>query len=433
MKRIVIMVLVALLIAAGCATPVGEGSVSPTLQRAGVPAHPSALQFAEEKFDIPEASRYRHELRGGNVAYIVEDASLPLVEISILSPRGQFLVPESQAGLAALTSAMLRQGGTRDLTADEVDERLDFLATDIAFGVGSTSASASLDTLRVNLDESLDLMFDMLTEPRFDEARLAINRNRMIESMRRRNDDTRAIEPRYWSELLYGEEFFVNQRSTERSVNAIDADAMRRFVSDVFASGNLVIAASGAISPEELVKKLEAQLDRLPAAQGELAIPDAVEPAPPGLYGVVKDDVNQTRVSIGHPGVKSGHPDEYALRVMNFILGGGGFTSRITQRVRSDEGLAYSAGSQYSFGVHFPGQFRAFLQSKNASVPKAIGIVLEELKRIRTEPVSESDLELAKQGTVASLADIFDSPMGRAQRFAQDHLIGREPPLLDRV
>lgn len=417
--------IIAVLLLSGCS----ETPQRPERERpspGSLPEHPSALRFEEVSYQVPEAADYRHELIGDSVAYIVEDDTLPLVEITFWAPVGDFVVPADQAGLATLTGVMLRQGGTQELSADELDERLDFLATEIGIGIGSTSASATLDSLSANLDESLDLLFDMLTEPRLDATRLQINQGRMLEGMRRRNDDTRTIEPRVWSELLYGPEFFVNHVSTQTSVEGVSEQAMRDLTQRVFAQGGLVVAASGAIEAASLVEKLNDALARLPQRAEAPDIPREVQPAAPGLYGVAKNDVNQTRVSIGHPGVLAGHPDEHALRVANFVLGGGGFISRITQRVRSDEGLAYSAGSRYSFGVYFPGEFRAYLQSKNASVPRAIGIVLQELAALRETSITAEELNVARQGTVAYLADVFDSPSGRARRFAQDHLLGRD-------
>jgi len=142
---------------------------------------------------------------------------------------------------------------------------------------------------------------------------------------------------------------------------------------------------------------------------------------------VNKDDVTQTRVSVGHPGPRVGDPDEYAIAVMNDVLGGGGFTSRITSRVRSDEGLAYSAGSGFRLGRYYPGQFRAFFQSKNQSVSQALDIVLEEINTIRNEPISDKELATARESQVSFLADLFSSANRTATRFANDAMVNRDP------
>lgn len=429
-------VLITLLTAAlsGCAASGGvatsDGAKSTdgrTDNRSGIVGHPDKLQFEDFELTFPDAEAYRHELTNGNVAYIVEDHSLPLVRMTILSPAGAYLLNGDQPGLASMTGTMLRDGGTQDLSAQALDERLDFLATAISTRVGITSSQASLDSLSANLDESLDLLFDVLSEPRLELERLAINKNRIVEELRKRNDDTRAIEPRFWSRVMLGDGFFLNQLSTQASIEAISQTDIRAFAERVFASGNLIIAVSGDVDTADMVSRLNTELARLKPSETLPPIPDTPEAWGPGLYGVDKDEVTQTRVSIGHPGVKHGHPDQFAIRVMNEILGGGGFTSRITSRVRSDEGLAYSAGSSFSFGRHWPGQFRALFQSKNPSVPQAVAIVLEEIERIRTEPVSAEELNTAKQGQVAYLSELYSDANTMARRFATDELRDESP------
>ena len=358
---------------------------------------------------------------------MVENHDLPLVRVSVYSKAGTYLLSAEQAGLGAMASTMLRDGGTTELSPDELDERLAFLATGIGFSIGATSSRASLDSLTENLDESLDLLFDMLVEPRFDLERLAINRDKMIEVMRKRNDDTRRIEPRVWSELLYGDGFFLNNRTTQKSVESIGVEAMRDLIARAFGSGQLIIAVSGDFDSARMSEDLNRQLGRLPLASELPSIPETLDTAPVGVYGVDKDDVNQTRVALGHPGLRKGHPDEYALAIMNDILGGGGFTSRIVSRVRSDEGLAYSAGSSFSLGRHYPGRFRASFQSKNASVPQALDIVLEEIERIRREPVSAEELSIATEAQTAFLADLYASASDMATRFASDALNQEDP------
>jgi zinc protease len=142
--------------------------------------------------------------------------------------------------------------------------------------------------------------------------------------------------------------------------------------------------------------------------------------------------VNQGRVVIGHLGSMRDNPDSYALTIMNDILGGGGFTSRITSRVRSDEGLAYSAGSGFGFGVYYPGIFRAAFQSKSATTAQALDIVLEEINRMRTTKVSAEELETAKNYAVESFPSFFSTAAQIAGTFAQDEFTKRPADYWDK-
>lgn len=418
-----------ILLASAIATTVLSGIVATStvhakkgISQKGIVKHPSKLKFDDRELFFADAEKHKVELAGGNVAYVVEDSKFPLVRITVTSPIGNFILPADEPVTGRMAMSLLRDGGTKELTPDAVDERLDFLSTFINFNTSATRSTASLDTLATNLDESLDLMFDMLTEARFDEARLQINKDKALENMRRRNDDTRTIEPRVWNELIRGENFYTNRMATETQVNAVDADDMRDYVNKVFGSGQLLVSVSGAVDRSEVVAKLNEQLKRLPEMSVERDIPSDLMPQAPGLYGVDKDDVTQTRVSIGHPGIMRDNPDYYAVLVMNDILGGGGFTSRITKRVRSDEGLAYSAGSRFSPGRHYNGQFRAYFQSKNPSVAQATAIVLEEIDNIQNNPVSEKELETAQEAQLTFLADLYAKPQSMANRFVTDDL-----------
>ncbi len=128
---------------------------------------------------------------------------------------------------------------------------------------------------------------------------------------------------------------------------------------------------------------------------------------------------------MGHQAKEWDDKDRFPLMIMNEILGGGGFTSRITKRIRSDEGLAYSAGSAFGIGQYWPGLFRVSFQTKNATVAYAAKIALEEIRRIQTEPVSEDELRIAKAAYIDTFPSYFDSKQTIANLYAADLYHGR--------
>lgn len=399
-----------------------------TLARAQeIPARPDQLTFKPIVFTPPSAGDYRVVLRNGMVAYVAEDRALPLVNIAITVRTGSYLEAQGEEGLAALTGSQIRRGGSSSLTAEQLDERFDFLAAQASTGIGSTAGSASLNCLADNLDEALKQFVEMLRSPRFQEDRLALAREQALQEMKKRNDDSADIEAREWNVLLNGGPHFTNRFTTEASVKAITRDDLAAFHGRFFHPANMTAAVSGALPRTEMIRKLEAAFGNWPSPRTAVPPPPGtIEPAAPGLYRMQKD-VNQGRVSIGLPTVKRDSPDQYALEVMNEILGGSGFTARITKTVRSDEGLAYSAGSSLTIGVYYPGRFRAAFQSKSRTVAYATELVLEEIRKLRAAPVSEEELTTIKNNLVQTFPSNFASKAQAMGIFSADEYTRREP------
>ena len=205
-------------------------------------------------------------------------------------------------------------------------------------------------------------------------------------------------------------------------------DDLIAFHREHYHPGRFIFAISGDVSPEEILPKIEARLDDWPATGASVAVVPRPNHQPrPGLYVVDKDDVNQGRVSIGHLGTTRDNPDRYALTVMNDILGGGGFSARLLTRIRSDEGLAYGAYSSFGLGTYYEGTFRASFQSRSETVARAAAIVLEEVDRIRSEPVSEAELDTSIASFVETFSRNFSSAASTAGLFANDEYTGRDP------
>jgi zinc protease len=392
-----------------------------------IPDHPDRLTFKPINFTVPRASDHRASLKNGMVVYIAEDRTLPLVNISILIRTGSYLEPPGKEGLAALAGSMIRRGGTRSLTAEQLDEKLDFLAAHASTGIGDTQGSASLNCLADNLDESLRIFVEMLEQPRFQEDRLALAKEQTLQEMKKRNDDSADIEHREWNVLLYGQKHFTNRFPTAASISAITRDDLVAFHRQWFHPGSMIAAVSGAFGRPEMVRQLDAAFAGGRGARSVVPpVPSEIATAAPGLYRIEKD-VNQGRVSIGLPSVKRDDPDIYALEVMNEILGGSGFTSRITKTVRSNEGLAYSAGSGIHFGIYYPGVFRAAFQSKSRTVAYATQLVLDEIRTMREGPVSAEELDTIKKNLVETLPSTFASKAQTLAVFAADEFTGRDP------
>ena len=392
-----------------------------------IPAKPDQLKFAPVAYTPPKAADHRVVLKNGMVVYVVEDPTLPLVNIALTVRTGSYLEPAGKEGLAGFTGVQMRQGGTKSLTAEQLDEKLDFLAATASTGIGGTAGSAGLNCLSDNLDQALAVFVEMLRYPRFQEDRLALAKEQALQEMKKRNDDSSDIERYEWSALLTGEKHYTNRWTTEASIRAITREDMVAFHRAYFQPANMISAVSGSFKRADIVRKLEAAFGNWPSTRMAVPpVPAELYTAAPGLYRMTKD-VNQGRVTIGLPVVKRDHPDIYALEVMNEILGGSGFTSRITKTVRSNEGLAYSAGSSLSFGVYAPGPFRAAFQSKSRTVAYATQLVLQEIEKLRETPITGDELKTIKDNLIATFPGQFASKAQTAGIFASDEYTKRDP------
>jgi len=408
-------------LAAACCVPSPRG---PQAADPAIPDRPEKLAFAPLAFEPPDPAGLRRTLPDGTVVYMAPSRELPLVNVAITFKGGGSLEPADAPGLAAMTALMVREGGTAKVGAAEVDETLDFLATQVSVSANETFTTATMNCLKSNLDESLRLFVEMLRSPAFDQQRLETAQARQIEALKQRNDDAASILGREWKRLVYGPGHFEAAEPTAATVAAISREKLAAQHRRIFHPGNAIVAVSGDFDEQEMLGRLAKAFtgwERGPVA------PDPVPPTAvlePGLYHVPKK-IPQGKVVIGGRSIVRDDPDAIPLLLLNEILGAGGFTSRLMQQVRSNEGLAYSVRSAVTPRVTYPGDFRAGFESKNATVALATKIVRDEIRRIREEKVSAEELETAKRGLVETFPRQFESKPAMLRLFVNDEWTNR--------
>lgn len=385
---------------------------------------PSDLKFPPLKYEPPDPKAFRVQLADGLRAYIEEDHILPLVNISALVNFGSLYLPKDKAGLGQLMSETLIKGGTKSREGSVIEERIDFLGGSLSFSVGDRISTLSLSVLKKDLDEGLGLFFDVLMNPEFRDDALKLGKARLIEQLRQANDQPSEVLSREYSCLLYGDHPLTWQPTRTTYQGIVDAD-LKAAHGQYFFPKNVILTAAGDFSKAELKDKINKSIagwkNKSLAAS---AFSKQFPAAEPGVYFIQKA-INQGYISLGHLGIEDTNPDYYAVQVMNFILGGGSFTSRITTKVRSDEGLSYNQGSRFTYTWGFPGTFSGYVQTKSATVGYAISLILNEMERIRKETVSDDEMEMAINYYLESFSDNFQSPPTTMMNFATLEMQGK--------
>jgi predicted Zn-dependent peptidase len=407
---------------------------------AEIAARPEQLKFPPLVYSPPRAAEHRVALSNGAVAYLVSDRELPLISIHVLMRIGPDLDPAGKEGLAATMLHQLTRGGTTTRTATQIEDRVAFLGAQLESGtgiggggpfgpggppIGASESRATLNLLSKDLDEGLALLVDCLKNPAFQADRLTLRKDQLLQSMKERNDQSAGIEEREFGFLMRGDGHWSNRHTTEASVKGITREDMLALHKRYVGPRNFILAVSGDFDRAAMVKKLEQAFAKWPAP-GERPGPPAA-PATPASAGwfMVDKAVNQGRVSVGIRGIQRDDPDLYALRVMNDILGGGGFTSRLVNRIRSDEGLAYQVNTRLGEGVYYPEPWRLVFQSKVRSVAYATQIALAEIAKMRDALVTDEELETSRNGFVEALPTQFATAGAIAGVLAADELTGR--------
>lgn len=387
------------------------------------------MEFPPLELTIPRVGREveRVELASGLVLYLMEDHTLPLFDLRAVVRTGSLYTFRQKPGLASFAGDQMREGGTEAHTPEELNRLSEHMAASIETGSGYESMSAGLSCLSKDLDACLGLFAEVLLRPRFEEAKLELAKQSHLEGLRRRNDEPGAIAHREFEKLLFGEEHPYGHELRAEEIGSITRDDLLAFHRRFMRPNNTIMAVVGDFDRSTIIAKLEAALAGWKPAPVEVGEPQPVEERPvEGVYLGVKE-MPQSRIVLGHFGTDRQNPDRYAITLMNYLLGGGGFSSRILSRVRSEEGLAYAVGTSFPTDGPVTGSFRAVCQTKPSTTGRAVEIILQEMERIRSEPPSEEELERAKEAFINSFVFKFTNPVSNVVKLMDLEFFGYPP------
>jgi zinc protease len=357
---------------------------------------------------------------GGIEAWLVRDATVPMVSIEYAFRGGASQDPTDKPGVAHLLTTLLDEGAG-DLPSAAFQQKLEDQAIKLAWSSDRDDFRGSLRTLTERKDAAFDLLRLALTSPRFDADAIERMRTQLAAELRRESVDPNQIASNaWWAAAFPGHPYGRPPKGTLETLAKITAEDLRTYVAHVFTRGNLTVAVVGDIDAATTGKMLDRVFGALPAKPQLTPVP-AVKLSGVGKTNVVDLDVPQATVMFGGIGLPRKHPDFVTAYVVNHILGGGSFTSRLYQEVREKRGLAYGV---YTF--LYPMDEAALIMGSTATrsdkTREAIDIIKQEAKRFAAEGPTEQELKGAKEYLVGSYALRFDSSAKIAQQLVQIQL-----------
>ena len=366
----------------------------------------------------------------GVEAWLVQDHSNPIIALDVAFRGGAALDPQAKPGLAEMVAGLLDEGaGPYD--SQTFQGKLEDLVISLGFNAGRDHFRGQLKTLSANRDTAFDLFRLSLTQPRFDKEAVERIRSQIITGLMREAEEPNAIAGRAWFKAMFpGHAYAVSPHGGIDSIKTIQPGDLRAFTKGQLARDRMAIGVVGDVTPEELGRLLDLTFASLPATGAPLTVPEAQASAAGGLTVIDKDNP-QTVAIFGLPGIKRRDPDWYAAYVMNYILGGGGFSSRLTEQVREKRGLAYSVYS-YLMPMDHAGVVLGGVATQNGRFAESIQLIKDEFRRMRDEGPTETELADAKTYLNGSFPLQLDSTAGIAQLLVQLQLDGLGADFLDR-
>jgi len=366
-----------------------------------------------EQIPVPKMHEFkpqqpkRIQLKNGIVIFLQEDHELPFISGTVTIPGGARDDDPGKTGLADLFGQTWRTSGTAKMSGDALDDLLEAKAAHIETSSDEDSTALSWDSLKGDADQVFSLAVDLLLHPKFNADKLQLAQQQMATGIVRRNDDESEIAGREAARLVYGANSPYTRQpelSTIGAVTLADLNAWH----DRIIRGKLIVGISGDFDAASMEAKLRAALESLPAVQPLPPRHDTFHGPTPGVYFIDKEDVNQSHVEIVGLGTDRHNPDVPTLSVMNEILGGG-FASRLFQKVRTELGLAYEVGGGIGADYDHPGTFRVVALTKSASTVEATEAALNEVKGLTERPFTEIELNRAKENILNSFLFRYDT------------------------
>jgi zinc protease len=349
-----------------------------------------------------------YDLSHGLRVIVVEWHSLPMVHVDLMIKAGTYSEPEEKSGLARATAFLLTQG-THLRSAMRIAEEIDFIGAKLYNDSKEDASYLSISVLKKHLPKSLELFKDLIVNPLFHATELERWQKRTIASIAQEKADPSTVATKKFKKFAFGGYPYGNSIS-EQSVNRITQDDVKNFYGNFYKPNNAVLAIVGDIDSQQIAKDIQKLLE----PWNHEPVPITAPHTPPEASGFLiqlinKEDLNQAQIRFGWPSIKRNNPDYFPIVLLNYILGGGGFSSRLMKEIRSSRGYTYGINSNFNF-YRYSGLFVIATFTKNEIVPSMLQEIKNQLKLITEKGITDEELHDAKSFFKGSFARRFERP-----------------------
>jgi zinc protease len=389
-----------------------------------IPSNPSKLTYDSLRWNVPLGDPYRVVLKNGLRAYIAADSQLPLVQVSAFIRHGSLFDPRGKEGLNSLMTLLMRTGGTARYDADTLNALIDQYAMQFSLSAGEDALKLNAAFMSDYSDTGFAILEQLLFHPRFDGTKLDKEKKIRIEAIRHRFDNPAPTLDAAFQKMMYPGSPAADL-STEQSVGRIARADLAALHKSIFTTSNIILAVAGKFDRAAMIARLEKMFP--PATKAKDSAFPAIAVAPAVRCLVVHKPISQMYVRFGAKLFRRPDADYYPVSVANLILGGGGFTSRLESKVRSDAGLTYSIYSSAESNYTYPGTWFVDFFTKSESFPLAMALARQVVDSLRIKGVTDTELTNAKANLIGEMPSMFRTRFDIVSTYAWNEYYGRSP------
>jgi zinc protease len=373
----------------------------------------------------------RIELPNGMVIFLQEDHELPLIDGSARIRGGSRSEASHKAGMIDIYGEVWRTGGTKAQTGDQLDDFLEVRAAKVETDGSADSTTINWSCLKQDFDDVFKVFNDLLREPEFRADKLDLAQREMFDAISRRNDDVSQIAARESTKLAYGSQNPYARVAEYATVAAVTRQDLVDWHKAHVYPNNIILGVVGDFDSGQMESKLRQAFGSWAKGPAVKEPENKIDPAKPGYYFVAKTDVNQSSIRMVEPGTTRKNPDYYAIQVFNEAFGGG-FSARLVQQLRTAKGLAYGVGGGIGTAFDHLGITRLSMGTKSESTVEAIQGLYGEIDRLAKEPLTDEEIQRAKDSILNSFVFNFDSPEKVLRERMAYEYYGYPPDFLER-